>query len=286
MLNKYAVNDNMGSKIAISVLTKGYADVNKYQMLIDRNNSIFDKIVENSNYEFDVIIFHEGNISSNHQSYISSKSKLPLIFKDVTKCGNGKAFNPNNDKVNMELCPPTKLSSWFSLGYKHMCHFWAIDLFEYLSDYKYTIRIDEDVLIHKFDSDILDKIINEKIKLAVPLVCFYKTGHLDDPDVMVGLQKLTEEFYHKNNFNPNIEFKDIMGCYTNFMVIDLEHFRNNKLVQSFLQDVEDSHGIYSNRWGDASTWGIIAHALMDEPVCILDTVEYYHGSHHLHVNKK
>ena len=283
---EYEETDTMQNKIAISVLTKGYSDVNRYQMLIDRNNSIFDKIVSTSKYEFDIIIFHEGNITSDHQNYISSKCKLPLIFKDVRESGNRKAFDINNDKVNMELCPPTQLSSWFSLGYKHMCHFWAIDLFEYLSDYKYTIRIDEDVLVNKFDSYVLNKIIDENIKLAVPLVCFYKTGHLDDPDVMVGLQKLTEEFYVKNNFNPRMEFKDIMCCYTNFMIADLDYFRNNKLIQSFLQDVDDSHGIYSNRWGDASTWGIIAHALMDEPVCILDTVEYYHGSHNLHVNKK
>jgi hypothetical protein len=285
MLIKYKENNVMEKRIAISVLTKGYDDVNKYQMLINRNNTIFDKIVNNSSYEFDIIIFHEGNISSDHQSYISSRSKLPLIFKDVKNCGGGNAFDDNKNKVNMELCPPTRESSAYPIGYKHMCHFWSIDLFEYLSDYKYTIRIDEDVLIDNFGDHILDKIINEDIKFSVALARHYM-GHLDNPDVMVGLQRLTEEFYEKNNLNPNIEFKDILGCYTNFMIVDLEYFTNNKLIQSFLQDVEDSHGIYSNRWGDASIWGIIGYALMDEPVYILDMVSYYHGSHDLYVNKK
>lgn len=276
---------NHKNKIAISVLTKGYQDIKQYQMLINRNNSISEKIINNSDFEFDILIFHEGNITEEHQNYISSKSKIPLIFKDVKKSGNMSAFDDNKNKVNMELCPPTALSSWFSLGYKHMCHFWAIDLFDYHSEYKYVMRIDEDVLVQNFENNIIHKIITEDIKLATPHVCYYN-GHLDDPDVMVGLQKLTEDFYQKNNINPKIKFTDILGVYTNFVILNVEYFKNNKLVQLFLEDVEHSHGIYSNRWGDASTWGIIGYTLIHEPIYILDNVQYYHASHDRHVNKK
>ena len=115
-------------KIAIAVLTKGYDDIRQYQMLIDRNNSIFDKIVSHSKYQFDMLIFHEGNITTEHQEYIASQSKLPLLFKNVKEHGNCSAFDDTRNKLNMELCPPTGLSSWFSLGYKHMCHFWSIEV--------------------------------------------------------------------------------------------------------------------------------------------------------------
>ena len=103
---------------------------------------------------------------------------------------------------------------------------------------------------------------------------------------MVGLQKLTEDFYAKNNYTPPMPFDDIMCCYTNFMILNLHHFKNNNFVQSYLKDVSDCNCIYSNRWGDASIWGIIAQVLMEEPYYHLDMVEYYHGSHDRYVNKK
>lgn len=274
---------NVG-KIAISVLTKGYDDVQHYQMLIDRNNAIFNKIVNGSKYDFDLIIFHEGNITNEHQSYIASKSNLPLKFRDVRECGNGKAFSQDRNILNTELCPPNKLSSWFQLGYKHMCYFWSIDLFDYLSEYIYVIRIDEDVVVTKFDDSVLDNIVSGDIKFGAPLFCYYN-GKLDDPDVMIGLQKLTEDFYEKYNHKPPIKFDDILGCYTNFMILNLDYFKNNNLVQSYLKDVSDCNCIYSNRWGDASIWGIIVQALVDEPYYLLDMVEYYHGSHNRYVNK-
>ena len=276
---------NKIEKIAVSVLTKGYDNINAYQMLIDRNNTIFNKIVNGSKYNFDLIIFHEGNITDEHQKYISSKSILPIVFKDVRECGNKKAFHSSRDLVNTELCPPTPRSSWFALGYKHMCYFWSIDLFDYLSEYKYIMRIDEDVLVTKFDDSVLDKIINDDIKFGAPLFCYYE-GKLDGPDVMVGLQKLTEDFYEKHNHIPPMPFDDILGCYTNFMVLNLDYFRNHKLVQAYLKEVDECNCIYSNRWGDASIWGIIVQALVDEPYYLLDMVEYYHGSHDRYVNKK
>lgn len=61
----------------------------------------------------------------------------------------------------MDLCYPTTLSNRFSLGYKHMCHFWSIDFLEYLKDYKYILRIDDDCLLNTFDTNIFN-IMKEK----------------------------------------------------------------------------------------------------------------------------
>lgn len=272
-------------KIAIAVLTKGYDDIRQYQMLIDRNNSIFDKIVSHSKYQFDMLIFHEGNITTEHQEYIASQSKLPLLFKNVKEHGNCSAFDDTRNKLNMELCPPTGLSSWFSLGYKHMCHFWSIDLFDYLDEYTYILRIDEDVIVNTFDDSILEHMITNDIKFGTPLVCYYN-GKLDDPDVMVGMQELTETFCENKGIQPKTNFDEIMGAYTNFMILNLSYFKNNNVVQSFLNEIENSHGIYSNRWGDASIWGIIIYWLLNEEFSILNDVEYYHASHDRYVNKK
>jgi hypothetical protein len=63
------------NKIAITVLTRGYSNILQYDLLIKRNIFIYENIINKSNFEFDMIIFHEGNISQDHQNYISEKSK-------------------------------------------------------------------------------------------------------------------------------------------------------------------------------------------------------------------
>jgi hypothetical protein len=59
-------------KIAIAVLTRGYNDLESYNKLIARNVLIHDKLTINSKFDYDVVIFHEGNITEEHQAYISN----------------------------------------------------------------------------------------------------------------------------------------------------------------------------------------------------------------------
>lgn len=272
----------MSNKNAIVTLTRGYSSLEEYEMLIQRNNSISETVSKSSDVQFDNIIFHEGNIPLDHQEYIQSKTNLPLIFFDVKTTGNQSAFDNSKNQKNMKLCPPTELSERFTVGYKHMCHFWAIDLFDYLTQYQYIVRIDEDVIVKSFHPDLMKTIISNQIKFAVPYMCNF----LDDPNVIVGLEKLLEDYCVEKEISTKTKFQNIFAPNTNFMILDLEYFRNHKIIQGFLQEVENSSGIYSNRWGDATTWGIIIYSLMEDPFYVLDMVEYFHGSHGHHVNKK
>jgi len=269
-------------KIAIAVLTRGYESIEDYNNLIFRNKSIHEFILSKTNLEFDCIIFHEGNITESHQKHISNESPFSLIFKNIKECGDKTAFDDSRDLVNKELCPPTELSSKFPLGYKHMCYFWSINLFEYLLDYEYVIRIDEDVFIQEIDTKILEAIIDQKIKFAAPYICPF----LDHPDVMVGLEKLTKEFSEKNNLKINSNISNVFAPNTNMMILNLDYYRDHTIIQNYLLDIKKSHGIYSNRWGDATIWGIITQKLQEDPFYLCDDVVYFHDSHKHLVNKR
>ena len=148
----------METKNAIVALIRGYQHTNGYQSLIQRNKFIYDNIVLKTKDKFDIILFHEGNIGDEHQSYIIENSPdLNLIFVDVKTTQPQTAFDDSKNKINRSLCPPTPQSMAFPLGYKHMCHFWSMDFMDYLSEYKYIIRIDEDCFITKFNETILEK---------------------------------------------------------------------------------------------------------------------------------
>jgi hypothetical protein len=272
---------NKTNENAIVVLTRGYPNINNYESLVKRNQLIDEHIISKTNKNFDIVIFNEGNIPEDHQKFISSFTpKLNLIFKDVKNSGLNSAFNNNKNITNMELCPPTPQSSSFGLGYKHMCHFWSIDFFNFLENYKYVIRIDEDCLLTKFNVNILDEMESNNKYFVSPTY-----QEQDEPYVIVGMEKLWNTFIKENDIIPVKEFKDIKCPYTNLMILNLEYFRNNPLVIKFLDYIDKSHGIYSNRWGDLPIWGMILSTLINENNYGEDDgIAYYHGSHRKQIN--
>lgn len=268
------------TKVALAVLTKGYSDIQSYDLLINRNNFIHDNLLLKSTLKYDMIVFHEGNITQEHIKHISRHSKCELHFRNVKECGNKQAFVDTKNQVNPTLCPPTELSESFPLGYKHMCHFWSIDLFDYLSDYDYVLRIDEDCYVDRINPQIFETIVEHDVKFAVPLICTV----LDAPEVIVGLETLWKNFLQNRGLQSSIPYDSIRAPNTNFMILNLKFFREHSLVQDFLKEVDCSHGIYSNRWGDAPIWGIIIYTLAGEDFYVLSDTGYYHGSHDHYVN--
>ena len=69
---------------------------------------------------------------------------------NVDPCGTIVFKENKDDWRKAEIVVTTIQSISFPLGYKHMCHFWSMDFLDYLSDYKYIIRIDEDCFVTKF----------------------------------------------------------------------------------------------------------------------------------------
>ena len=271
----------MSNKKAIVALVRGYSNTNGYNTLIERNKHIYENIISQSDDRFDVILFHEGNITKEHQNYIRENSKnLNLIFSDVKKSQPKTAFDSSKNKFNMLLCPPTQQSMAFPLGYKHMCHFWSMDFLDYLSNYKYIIRIDEDCFVTKFDTGILKRMGENNIYFSSPMF----QGQ-DEDYVIVGLKQLWESFISVHGISPYKTFEEIKCPYTNFMIVDIDYFLSNDVVCEFLDEVDESHGIYSNRWGDLPIWGVMLSTFIDGKNYEENkNISYYHGSHRATIN--
>jgi len=269
-------------KNAIVLLTNGYSDISLYNRLINRNKLIYELIISKIDSEsiknIDIILFHEGNITNNDKEYIQSNTKqLLLNFIDIKETYPKTAFDNNKNIVNINLCPPTELSNSFSLGYKHMCHFWSIDFLEYLRDYKYILRIDEDCLLNTFDINIFNIMKEKKIVFLSP---FFQDQ--DNKDVIVGIDILLNKFINENNINPYKTFKDIKCPYTNVMIVDIEYFNNNCISKKFLKYVDESNGIYSNRWGDLPIWGIILSIFINPEIYSnYNNISYTHDIHRI-----
>ena len=275
----------MGKNV-IAVLTRGYKNTADYEKLIIRNQCIYlqfyFKVNDPTNY--DIIIFHEGNISKQQQKHIQEQQPLlPLIFVPV------KFYSP---KRNDEKCPPTSYSEQFGIGYKNMCYFWSIDFMEYLKEYDYVIRIDEDCHLKYMEPNLVQEYKSRGVHFASP---YYQSTNvneegkvvpgMDYPTAMVGMEDLFREFLRENKIKPYIE-KVEAGPYTNVMLVNIQYFRNNENVQKVLHKIKKSNCILSNRWGDLPIWGYILTLLVDPKHYIKEPrIRYYHGSHNSEISE-
>jgi len=262
---------------AICALTRGYNSLEQYNTLINRNNCIYEKIYSINHSLYDCILFHEGNITEEHQSYIKSKTpNLPIIFIDVSQ-----EFDNCLNKTIGIYSKSTINNQGFTFGYKCMCRFWFGAFIKYTNNYKYVIRIDEDCYIYSFPHDTLNNLLLNNIYFSTGLVLH----NFNDHDYAYGLPDCTNAFLSNNNIN--IKVNDLPHVpYTNYCIINVEYFRNCELFDKWYQYIDNEGGIFVSRWGDANLWGIylILSNLIETNFTEDKRIKYYHGTHNSVVN--
>ena len=239
---------------AVVVLTRGYSKKEGYSTLIKRNKKLERYYNKNIRY----IIFHEGNISENHQEYIQLQTIIPLNFVNVSK-----SFR--TEKI--DFYPPT---SRFSLDYRNMCNFWFCDFWMYLTDYNKILRIDEDCF-YESDYNNVFNILDDKVAV-------YGLWSGDEEFVTKGLQDFTKTFMYQHNKKP-LKNK-IGGPYTNVLGLNLKEMRKNMLLTQYIKTVKKSDNIYIYRWGDLPLWGeALSYCFPINSYTKSNQIQYYHGSH-------
>ncbi len=270
-------------KNVIAVLTRGYDNTKDYENLIIRNQCIalnfYFKV--DDPYNYDIIIFHEGNIRKDQQNYVQAQTPLlPMKFIAV------KFYDGSKMKKNYELCAPNKKTESMSNGYKNMCYFWSIDFMEYLKDYDYMIRIDEDCHLKNIDTNIINEYKKKNIYFGSGF--YQKTivnenrqtvSGIDYPETLTGMKELFDTFVKDLNISPfNTNVTE--APYTNVMIVCVSYFREHPQVQEILHRIKRSNCIFSNRWGDLSIWGYLLNYFVDPKHYIKEPrISYYHGSH-------
>ena len=262
------------SRKCIAVLTRGYEDLTKYQDLIERNESIHQNLQDKT---IPILIFHEGNITQLQQTHISNQTpELNIRFIDVKS--TQKAFRQEKESIPFEL-----ETTAFSIGYRHMCSFWIIDFWHFVTEYDFLLRIDEDCSIDFNIDAIFQQMEIESIQIM--------TGHwgFDCEFVTRGLNDFTRTFLSNVL---QIHFEEIptryvygICCISGFHLTSL---RKNPLLYLFLVELDFSNKIYSHRWGDGPLWGEIIGYILEvaegNPCKWERSIRYYHKSHHAQIN--
>jgi hypothetical protein len=163
-------------------------------------------------------------------------------------------------------------------GYKYMCKFFAIDVYEYLRGYDYYIRMDHDSHIQKLEYDILHWAESNKLEYGFALRKLEAHGPTKQT-----LPLWSSKYLQNCNIQPRAvmdeEFSTCFNFYNNFHIGSV-HFFLRPDVQHYLNSANASGHILSHRWGDSTIQAYAVRIFMD-PARLFQVPEfvYVHQSH-------
>jgi hypothetical protein len=217
---------------------------------------------------YDVVIFIEKNIPSILKKIICAG------LQDVkfVKIDDSESLLMANKYDNMSFDTSS------SIGYRMMCYFRSIEVWVYLSNYKYMIQMDDDGWLEsKIQYNIFNFVKNNNISF----------GYVDDTGeshtlTINTLSKFTEDFVKSNNINKSINEIDIYlnNMPVNHFFIIKSSFINRDDVQSYLKSIVLSEGIWKYRWGDSPILYMCTQLFMNESnYHKFNDFDYTHGNH-------
>ena len=265
-------------KCAIVGLVRGYDSWYRYKQLIERNDRIHRYF--NYKYNYPIIIFHEGNIKKKHQHKL--KSLTPNIsFVEVTNFHDLPYVKHNIFKriYRIALKKVCKITFPDSMnGYKNMCAFYAFKIYDYLKDFDYYWRLDEDGMLMKEISDNPFEVL----KNSNAYYGYIYSGVDQHIQTLNTLMPYVKNYIKENNIKVKGNMDEInMDNYgSNFMVTELSFWKQAE-VQKFLEEVKRQNGVQQYRWGDANIQALALKMFcVQEKRIKLTGFHYYHASHH------
>jgi hypothetical protein len=247
-------------RAAIVGLVRGHSTLDGYRNLRRRNSLASKNVLRDSAYP--MLIFHEGNISHEHQAVM--KREVPsLEFIDV-----GPTAFAERPSANVQDA---------QLGYKHMCRFYAIGIYDHVGEYDYIMRLDDDSFVmSRLPFDIFEFMaIND---LDYGYVHEERDSH---PGTLATLPEFSRDYIRTQGISPRCQLSDLddLHLYSNCHVTRVGFWLRPD-VQGYLNAVDDSGGIYLYRWGDHI---IQTHALKifseARRLHRFDDFRYFHHSH-------
>jgi hypothetical protein len=244
--------------------------------------SCLSLLIENYLKEFpcDIVCFYEKDFCQTEMDFLKSNFEVNLIFEPI------EFTVPEYPEEIISQIPqyfphpedPNHIG--FSMGYRHMCRFFAGEIFHHpiLKEYKYIWRLDT-------DSKILSKItynVFDQMQHSEAVYGYVNIQH-DHPAVIQDLWSISEKYFQSigkgHIFNPDVfhdHFRRVF--YTNFEILDLDFFRG-KEYQSFYKHLDNTGGIYKYRWGDHIIRYIALKSLVDNnKLLFFNDIVYQHGN--------
>ena len=277
------------TKIAIFALTRGYPNIDDYGALIQRNISIISHLGNKNVDHIDLLLFHEGNILSHHQSEIQRRSNISISF--ISLAGFYNHWNEASPYANyvgarddfLVKATPRDMDTGipWSTGYRNMCHFYAMSCVEILAKmgYSHALRIDEDCLITASLEQFFKEIHNHSDCL-IGTPAMYEESHALTNKILPNFLELTNlNYFHSwhESYSTNSPM-----VYSNVNLYYISNILASPDCNQFYKTLRDTGLIHRCRVGDAPLLFWLSQ-LKNNSLVIFNSISYRHLSHALDV---
>ena len=168
-------------------------------------------------------------------------------------------------------------------GYKYMCKFFSLDVYDYLREYDYYMRCDTDCYLKKLNFDILRWAEDAHVGYGYSIRKLEAHGPTRQT-----LPIWTQKYLSRCNLQPTAPMdKPLSVCFNfyNNWHIGRVSFFNRPDVRHYLEAVNASGHILKDRWGDSTIQAYAVRLFMDpRHIVMVPNFSYVHGSHSMSVS--
>ena len=199
-----------------------------------------------------------------------SNEKIQQWSKEFHGIAAVKVVDTSSRRFQPPITPP--------YGYKYMCKFFALDIYDYLQGYDYYLRCDHDCYIENLKYDVLDFVEKKDVQYGFALRKFEAHGPTKKT-LPAWVSKYTARCGIKPTAVMDHSFSTCFNFYNNFHVGNVHFFRRPD-VQNYLLAANSSGFILSHRWGDSTIQAYAVRTFMDpRKIYQLPNLVYLHQSH-------
>jgi hypothetical protein len=249
---------------AIVCLAKGHSNAQRYDRLMARNQSIYETINRHRERQYPLIIWHEGNISAEHQRYIQAGSlNADVRFADISS-----AFQLPGSVAG-------ELVEHWPVGYRLMCRFHTYHIWQYCRQFDYVMRIDDDCTLRSARVDPIQWL--HAVGADFAAATFVSETHgLTNRSLPVFVKKYLDMIHRPA---AEIYFYNQVFPYTNLYVTRTAFWLEAE-IQRFLYAIIREPDSIRLRWGDLPVLGVALNIFAaPEKVASIPDLVYRHASH-------
>lgn len=237
-------------KTVVFALVRGYEEKWKYGSLVLRNLFLRLLLLRSGAYSHtEMVLFHEGNITSRDQGMLRLLSCGPLRFVDVSRVFTRAAHHVWTRHGESE-------------GYSLMCKFNYFDVWPLIGDYQRAIRVDEDCLILSIPTLGDEEIFTTGLASA-------ESHEPTNRTLLPYLREINLATFYDHNF----PYTNVYSTSPSFWL--------RADVQSYLKKIWLHPDSVNERWGDLPVLGVALRAFggCDHQVFVNPGYNYIHLSH-------
>lgn len=244
----------------------------------------------NEKYQYPVIIFHEGDFDTHSQEEIIMGIRLSCRDLVTFHCLRPSDFilpaHIDKDRLERVLSidpPPTPY--WRDARYRMMCRWWLMCFMDYVKEYDYVMRLDDDSFIEEHITDDLFSWMNKKdlnytsnfVHADCAICCygmkdFFEKEFPNKKTIIDGIftevnlpsnRPYLQTLFTINNETPSDKAWEPTMYYNNFFITRTAFWRTPEMLE-VLDKIDKNGSIFYYRWGDSPIQSILL-MLMSKP---------------------